>query len=156
MSTFTEGWNEQAVYLVSERAYLLHTEGRFQESLTLFEGLLEINPDNLYLRDAVSALYLSLGIPQETIRHASSIIASSPDYTDAFVRRCEAYILLGMGAEAERDVKRLNDLGAFRAARRMEMRLAAVKRKQAAQSRQGFSKLVTRATSPQLYRSAKR
>ena len=140
MSTLAAGWNEEALYAISERAYLLHTEGRFRESLTLFEGLLEIDPENLYLRDAISAVYLTLDEPREAIRYASGVIASSPDHTNAFLRRCEAYLRLGMSSEAERDVEKLKDLGALGAARRMEMRLATVKGKLAAQTRQRFTK----------------
>jgi tetratricopeptide (TPR) repeat protein len=156
VSTFPAGWNEHAAYLASERAHLLYTEGHFQESLVLFEGLMEIYPDNLYYRDAVSALYLSLGNPQEVIRHASRIIALMPGYANAFLRRGEAYLLLGMHAEAEGDLQRLKGLGAFGAARRMEMRLMTVRRKQTAPSRQRFSKLVTKATSAQPYAVEKR
>lgn len=156
MNTFPAGWSEHAAYLVSERAYLLHTEGRFRESLALFEGLLEIHPDNLYVRDSVSALYLSLGNPQEAIRHASAIIASAPNYVNAFVRRGEAYLLLGMITDAERDLQRLKDLGSYRAARRMEMRLMAVGRRRTAQAKHHFDKLQTRAMSPQLYATEKR
>lgn len=143
MSALPAGWSEHVSHMVSERAYLLHTEGRFRESLALFEGLLEIYPDNLYLRDAVSATYLSLGIPQQAIRFASSVIASAPNYTSALVRRCEAYLQLGMRSEAERDLQRLKELGAHRHAHRMEMRLMAASRTQTA-SRQRFCKLETR------------
>jgi tetratricopeptide (TPR) repeat protein len=156
MSTFPAGWNEHVAYLVGERAYLLHTEGRFQESLALFEGLSEIHPDNLYFRDALSALYLSLGNAQEAVRHASQIIASAPSYINALVRRGEAYLRLGMTSDAERDLKRLRDLEAYVAVRRMESRLMAVRRKQTVHSMQRFSKLETRSTNPQLYLSQKR
>ena len=141
MSLVPPGWNEYSAYLVSERAYLLHTEGRYQESLALFEGLLEIYRDNLYYRDAISALYLSLGRPEETIRYASSVIASAPSYTNAFVRRGEGYLLLGMSAEAQGDLQRLKDLQAYGPARRMEMRLMTVKRMQMEKTNHSIQKV---------------
>jgi tetratricopeptide (TPR) repeat protein len=128
MSIVPSGWNEHSAYVISERAYLLHTEGRYRESLALFEGLLEIYPDNLYYGDAISALHLSLGNPEEAIRQASNVITSAPTYSNAFVRRCEGYLLLGMNEEAKRDVDRLRELQAYGPARRMEMRLMAVRR----------------------------
>lgn len=134
MNTAPSGWTEHSAYAVSERAYLLHTEGRYRESLALFEGLLEMYPDNLYYRDAISALHLSLGSPQEAIRQASNVITSAPTYTNAFVRRCEGYLLLGMGEEAKRDVDRLKQLQAYGPARRMEMRLEAVRKMQREQA----------------------
>jgi predicted Zn-dependent protease len=116
-------WDENVAYRVSERAYLLYTEGHFRESLVLFEGLLEMHPDNLYYRDAVSALHLSLGNPTEAIRQASIVLDVIPEHINAFVRRAEGYLQLGLSAEARRDVERLRQLGALTHARRMEMRL---------------------------------
>jgi tetratricopeptide (TPR) repeat protein len=141
MSIVRSGWNEHSAYAVSERAYLLHTEGRHRESLALFEGLLEMYPDNLYYRDAISALHLSLGSPEEAIRHASNVITSAPTYSNAFVRRCEGYLLLGMNEEAKRDVDRLKELQAYGPARRMEMRLMAVRRMQKEQANRGEKNL---------------
>jgi tetratricopeptide (TPR) repeat protein len=141
MSIALAGWNEHSAYLVSQRAYLLHTEGRFRQSLALFEGLLEIYPDNLYYRDAISALYLSLGRPEDAIRNASNVIASAPTYINAFVRRCEGYLLLGMSEEAKRDLQRLKELQAYGPARRMEMRLMAVRRMQMEQASYSIEKI---------------
>jgi tetratricopeptide (TPR) repeat protein len=140
MSMNSARWTEDAAYLVSERAYLLHTEGRYQESLALFEGLLEIYPDDLYYRDAVSALHLALGQPEEAVRQASLVIDSEPTYANAFVRRCEGYLLLGMSREAERDLEQLRALRATGHIRRMEMRLMAVRRTQMAQANQRIEK----------------
>jgi tetratricopeptide (TPR) repeat protein len=140
MSMDPARWNEGSAYLVSERAYLLHTEGRYQESLALFEGLLDIYPDDLYYRDAVSALHLRLGQPEEAVRQASIVIESEPTYANAFVRRCEGYLLLGMSREAERDLERLRALSAVGHVRRMEMRLMAVRRTQLAQANQRIHK----------------
>ncbi|WP_035351860.1 hypothetical protein [Edaphobacter aggregans] len=130
MSVFSASWNEHSAYLAGERAYLLHTEGRFRESLALFEGLLEVDSDNLYYRDAVSALHLSLGNPEEAIRYASSVIASESTYTNAFVRRCEGFLQLGMIEDAIRDLERMEELQAYGAAQRMKLRLRAVRAKQ--------------------------
>jgi tetratricopeptide (TPR) repeat protein len=141
MSIVPSGWNEHSAYVVSERAYLLHTEGRYRESLALFEGLLDIYPNNLYYRDAISALHLSLGSPEEAIRHASNVIAAAPNYANAFVRRCEGYLRLGMNEEAKRDVDRLKELQAYGPARRMEMRLTAVRRMPRVQANRGGKKL---------------
>jgi tetratricopeptide (TPR) repeat protein len=140
MSMDPARWTEDAAYLVSERAYLLHTEGRYQESLALFEGLLDIYPDDLYYRDAVSALHLALGQPEEAVRQASLVIDSEPTYANAFVRRCEGYLLLGMSREAERDLEQLRALPATGHVRRMEMRLMAVRRTQLAQGNQRIDK----------------
>ncbi|HTF67876.1 MAG TPA: hypothetical protein VK638_34875 [Edaphobacter sp.] len=156
MSIVSAVWNEHSAYAVSDRAYLMHTEGRFRESLALFEGLVEIYPDNLYYRDALSALHLSLANPAEAIRYASDVIAASPTYTSAFVRRCEGYLLLGMCDEAERDLERLESLHAYGPARRMEMRLMSVRRMQMEHLNQRIEKLEITTANAQLDGSEKR
>jgi predicted Zn-dependent protease len=102
----------------------------------LFEGLLDIYPDNLYYRDAVSALYLALGKFEEAVRQASLVIDVDPNYINAFVRRCEGYLRMGMSREAEQDLERLRELEADGHVRRMEMRLMALRRTQLARASQ--------------------
>jgi predicted Zn-dependent protease len=126
MTPIPAEWSQHAVYLVSERAYLLHTEGRFKESLVLFEGLHAMYPENLYYNDAVSALYLALKRPEEAIRFASNAIALAPDYVNGFMRRCEAYLMMEMRSESWEELKQLQRLRAYGVASRMEMRLNAV------------------------------
>lgn len=124
MSLKPFGWSEWVAYRVSERAYLLFTEGRYLESLALFEGLIELYPQNVYYKDCVSAVHLTLANPSEAIRYASEVIAAEADNISALVRRCEAYLLLGMTSEARRDLERMKALRAYAPATRMEMRLS--------------------------------
>jgi tetratricopeptide (TPR) repeat protein len=154
MSMELIGWNDDIAYLISQRAYLLHTEGHYRESLVLFEGLLEIYPEELYYRDAVSALHLSLKNFDEAIRHASFIIKMDPTYTNAFVKRCEGYLSLGMISEAERDLEQVKALRASGIVRRMEMRVAAAKRIQLMQTNHRLEQVKTSNT--QLYRDVQR
>jgi tetratricopeptide (TPR) repeat protein len=123
-------WTEYSSYLVSERAYLLYEEGRFYEALILFEGLLELDSEDRYCRDAVTALYLARGQPEQAVRHASLILKAEPAHVNALAKRCEAYLLLGMTQEAERDLQTLQILQAKVATLRMQMRLNAVSQRQ--------------------------
>ncbi len=118
------GWKEQAAYWISERAYLLHTEGRFRESLTLFEGLASLDPSNLYSKDSISALHLALENWLQAERYATEVLTAEPGNISALVRRCEAYLRLGKLGPAEVDLDRIRGSGAIMQARRMEMRLA--------------------------------
>jgi tetratricopeptide (TPR) repeat protein len=128
MNLLAPKWLPDFCYLVSERAYLLHSQGRYYEALALFEGLLEIDPGNIYCRDAASALYLMLGKPEEAVRHATLVISSDPTHVNSIVRRCEGYLMLGRMQEARSDLQRLRELHATVHARRMEMRLKAAMR----------------------------
>ena len=128
MSGRSQSWPAEFSYLVRERAYLLQGVERYQEALALFEGLLELDPDDMYCRDAVSALFLATGNPEEAIRHASIAISAEATSAVSFMRRCEGYLRLGRFTEAEQDLRALEDLHATSFAARMRMRFRAVRR----------------------------
>jgi tetratricopeptide (TPR) repeat protein len=125
MSSIPVGWNDDVAFAASECAYLLHSEGRYKESLALFEGLLDIYPSNAYYMDAIAALYLALDRPEAAARIATELLRDNPSHVQAFVRRSEAYISLRMSQEAETDIQQLRRLGARDHASRMAMRLLA-------------------------------
>jgi predicted Zn-dependent protease len=127
MSESAFRWTDRSAYWVSERAYLLFTEGRYRESLALLEGLMELFPQSVYYKDSASALHLALGNPREAIRYATDVITVEPDNISALVRRCEGYLLLGVIAEAVHDLERMKVLRAHAPMRRMEMRLSHVR-----------------------------
>ena len=128
MSATPAGWNDDIAFASSERAYLLHSEGRYKESLALFEGLLDLYPGNTYYMDAIAALYLLMGHPEAAVRIATDLLQANPSHIQALVRRSEAYISLRMYQEAETDVQRLRRLGARDHANRVAMRLLTARR----------------------------
>jgi predicted Zn-dependent protease len=125
MSSVPAGWNDDKAFAASERAYFLHTEGRYEESLILFKGLLSLYPGNAYYMDAITAIYLALERPEAAVRVATDLLRSNPSHVQALVRRSEAYISLGMSQEAEADIQQLRRLGAQDHAGRMALRLVA-------------------------------
>jgi predicted Zn-dependent protease len=125
MSSTPAGWNDDVAFAASERAYLLHSEGRYKESLALFEGLLDLYPGNPYYMDATAALYLALDRPEAAARIATDLLRDNSSHVQALVRRSEAYISLRMSQEAEVDIQQLRRLGARDHANRMAMRLLA-------------------------------
>jgi predicted Zn-dependent protease len=125
MSSIPAGWNDDIAFAASERAYFLHSEGRYKESLALFEGLLDLYPGNTYYMDAIAALYLALERPEAAARIATELFRDNPSHVPALVRRSEAYISLRMSQEAEADIQQLRRLGARDHANRMAMRLLA-------------------------------
>jgi len=125
MSSTPAGWNDDVAFAASERAYLLHSEGRYKESLALFEGLLDLYPGNAYYMDAIAALYLAVDRPEAAARIATDLLRDNSSHVQARVRRSEAYISLRMSQEAEADIQQLRRLGARDHASRMAMRLLA-------------------------------
>ncbi|HTF65489.1 MAG TPA: hypothetical protein VK638_22675 [Edaphobacter sp.] len=125
MSSIPAGWNDEVAFAASERAYLLHSEGRYRESLALFEGLLDLYPGNTYYMDAIGALYLALDRPEVAAQIVTELLRDNPSHVQALIRRSEAYISLRMSQEAEADIQQLRRLGARDHANRMAMRLLA-------------------------------
>jgi tetratricopeptide (TPR) repeat protein len=123
MNSIPAGWNDEVAFAASERAYLLHSEGRYQESLALFEGLLDLYPGNTYYMDSIAALYLALDRPEAAVQIVTELLRDNPSHVQALVRRSEAYISLRMSQEAEADIQQLRRLGARDHADRMAMRL---------------------------------
>jgi len=129
MITAISDWASRHYYLIAERAYVLHAEGRYHEALLLFDGLLAINPLDSYCREAISALHLALGQWEETV-HASSLVLEADSLNkNALARRCEAHIQLDRLSDAERDLQLLRQSGALAHARRMQSRLSTAKQK---------------------------
>ncbi len=149
---WSSGWREQAAYWIAERAYLLHTEGRFRESLTLFEGLASLDPGNLYTRDSISALHLALGNWAEAERYAGEVLAAEPGNVSALVRRCEARLRQGRAAAARAALDRLRAAGAGAPARRMELRLEQVSPPRVAAGRARQGKIEAEHATPRLAR----
>ena len=102
------GWTAEEVYLIAECAYEFYLEGKIEEAAIIFEGLLAVDPNNFYCRDALTAISLSLGQPEDAVAHASALLERVPTHCDALARRCEAYLQLNRMDAAKRDLEALD------------------------------------------------
>ena len=118
-------WSNAEIELVAERAYQLHLQGKDTEAAILFKGLLAIDPRNLYCLNALAALSLKLGSPEQALTYADRALAFSPNQIDALACRCEANIILNRLPEAQHDLESLKRLPARTHVARLGMRLAA-------------------------------
>jgi Flp pilus assembly protein TadD len=121
-------WTDEDIYLVARRAYDFYVEGRTEEAAAIFMGLLALDPKNLYCLDALTAVCLAAGQPQEAVRCASTLLRLTPDHPDALARRCEAYIQLGDMESARADLQTLTRLRAVSQRRQLQLRLDQVGR----------------------------
>ena len=129
MTSPTPSWTEEDIYLVAERAYSIHLQGLSREAAAIFDALVEIDPGNAYCRDALSALCLALGYPEEAIRHATLLLQRTPDHADALARRCEAHLELNQADAARRDLEALDRINAALHHTRMKLRFEAATRR---------------------------
>ena len=137
-------WTNGEIELVAERAYQLHLQGKHVDAAIIFEGLLAIDPRNLYCLQALAALSLKLGSAEKALQYADRALALSPRDLEALACRCEANILLNRLAAARQDLEAINRLRAKSHAARLSLRIA--------QAEKFSSNLLPDATSPELDR----
>lgn len=126
--TMVANWESEDLHLIAETAYELHLQGKHAEALTIIEGVLTIDPSNIYALDAAAALSLTLRRPKDALDYASTLLNIAPDHNQARARRCEANILLGRLQYARYDVEKLNENASPALYLRVRMRLRAVSR----------------------------
>ena len=119
----TTSWTREEIELVTERAYQLHLQGKNSEAFTIFEGLLAIDPNNLYCLEALAALSLSLGSAEQAVEYSSRALAVLPKHVTALACRCEANLLLNRFAPAQQDLESLKQLRAALHVARLTMRI---------------------------------
>lgn len=117
-------WTNREIELVAERAYQLHLQGKHLDAAIIFEGLLAIDPRNVYCLEAMAALSLKLGSAQDALEYADRALAFSPNQVEALACRCEANILLNRFDEAQQDVESMKRLRAKAHVARLAMRIA--------------------------------
>ncbi|HWR49888.1 MAG TPA: hypothetical protein VN428_02205 [Bryobacteraceae bacterium] len=122
------GWSAEDVYLVASRAHSLFDQGLTHQAAALFEGLVAVDPANLYCRHALAAVYLSLGVPRLAVDQLSAALAHSPYDAETLARRCEALVAVGEMARAEADLAALRRSGGAGQIARLEARLAVARR----------------------------
>ena len=117
-------WTNAEIELVAERAYELHLQGKHSDAAIIFEGLLAIDPRNVYCLQALAALSLKLGSLEDALEYADRALAFSPDCVEALACRCEVNVLLSRFAEAQQDLELMKHLRAGTHVARLDMRIA--------------------------------
>lgn len=103
-------WDKDEIRIISEIAYSLAQQGRNQESILLFEGLLAIAPATAYFQSALGALHLRTGDFVRAIEHFDAALNIESNDIVALVNRAEAHIKAGKVAEARQDLEKAVDL----------------------------------------------
>ncbi len=117
------GWTQDDIYRISERGYSLHQQGRYREAAMIFDGLIAIDPQNDYGRDALAAACLALGEPQRALEQLDMILARDSGRLSARARRFEAYLEIQDFASAKADFDILKHLLPAHEVRRLGLRL---------------------------------
>ncbi|HKA01660.1 MAG TPA: hypothetical protein VKE70_34340 [Candidatus Solibacter sp.] len=117
-------WTREEIYYIAERAHRLYRQGRFHDAGILFDGLTAVDPENLYCRKALAAVYMALKEHGAAVRHLNAILTRDSNDAEALAGRCEALIAMKDLAAARRDFQLLSALpGGFENASRLRLLL---------------------------------
>jgi tetratricopeptide (TPR) repeat protein len=119
-------WTGQEVFLISDRAYSLATQGRYHEAMILFEGLIEVAPDNRYCVHALAACHVAVGDPRGALRVLDRGLARWPNDQEMRERRCEALLDVQEWEFARLEYARLQGAADSPRLRRLRMRFASM------------------------------
>lgn len=104
-------WDKNEIRIISEIAYSLAQQGRTQEAVVLFEGLLAIAPATAYFQAALGALHLREGNYEKAVEHLNIAVNIEPNDIISLVNRAEAEIYLERFAEALTNLNTAISLG---------------------------------------------
>src|ERR1700750_3247447 len=88
------GWTADEIRLVSELGYALAEQGRNQEAITIFEGLIALAPATAYFDSAPGALWLRENDPARALPYLNAAIQSDPKDIPNRVNRGEVFLRL--------------------------------------------------------------
>ena len=98
-------WNKDEIRIISEIAYSLARQGRHNEAVVIFEGLLAIAPATAYFQSALGALHLRLKNPAKAIEHLDAALKIEANDVISLVNRGEAHLLGGDVERARKDLE---------------------------------------------------
>src|SRR5262249_54281847 len=120
---------ESDIYLVAERAYSLHLQGRYRDAAIIFQGLVAVDPENPYCRESLAAAWLAMEEPERAIEQLNVLLSRQPSDLAVRARRLEAYFMAGNFPAAIQDFEFLEHLLPSHQVQRLELGLEATARR---------------------------
>jgi tetratricopeptide (TPR) repeat protein len=99
------GWTPDEIRLVSELGYALAEQGRNQEAITIFEGLVALAPATTYFEVALGALWLRENNPAQALPHLNAAVSADPNDIPTRLNRGEVHLRLENYEAAKKDLK---------------------------------------------------
>lgn len=107
-------WNKDEIRIISEIAFSLAQQGRYQEAIVIFEGLVAIAPATAYFQAALGALHLRLKNVGAAVDYLNAALKLEATDVISLVNRGEAHLLAGSVAKARQDLENALQIAARR------------------------------------------
>jgi tetratricopeptide (TPR) repeat protein len=105
-----EGMSMEEAYAIADLGYTLFEQGRYDDSQTVYEGLVIGNPYDAYFHTMLGAIYAKKNMHEEAAEEYSIAIELDPKNISALVNRGELLLQHGEFEYAMEDLKKAIDL----------------------------------------------
>ena len=102
-----QGLTRKDLYSIAQYAYDQFRFGRIKDALTIFEGLVALNPSDAYFQSCLGSVYQRLGRYDEAIARYAIALSKNPKDLRAMLNRGECYFKLGKLAKARRELMQM-------------------------------------------------
>lgn len=93
------GWDDEQLDELRLTGFAYLRQGKYDIALDFFHALVVIDPNSLYDRQTLGALYLELNKPQEAFYNLDYALKLEGDHTATLINLCKALFMLGKPKE---------------------------------------------------------
>lgn len=94
------GWNIEQMQELRFSGFSYLREGHYDKALIFFEGLVVLDPNNLYDTQTLGALYLQMGKKEKALSMLNQALALDPHHEPTLLNKVKALLLNGNKEEA--------------------------------------------------------
>lgn len=98
----TIGWSQNELEDIRLIAYLYVKQGHYKIALTLFEGLLLLDPENIYDLQSIGGIHLQMKNPLLALQFFDRALKTDPNHEPTKLNRMKALLALGYRKQASR------------------------------------------------------
>lgn len=100
------GLTDQEVFSMLHMAWMFYNNGKLESAEVVLQGVLAIDPDNMYVDSCLGAVYARMGKLDDALEHLNRAMAVNPADISACVNRGETLFRLGRVEESAADFRR--------------------------------------------------
>ncbi len=101
-----EGIDEGQLYTIAEIGYVLMEEGKLEEARKIYEGLIELSPNESYFHSVLGAIYQRLNNNEKALNEYDRAISLNPDDIPSIVNSAEILLHTGKLLESSERLKK--------------------------------------------------
>jgi len=105
-----EGLDEEQLYTIAEIGYVLMEEGKLEDARKIYEGLIEMSPDNYYFHSVLGAIYQHQRKFDSALEEYQRAIKLNPDDIPSMVNSAEILLHTGKLIESSGLLKKAIEL----------------------------------------------